>query len=77
VKPLKGYALSISKATGVTDPETLAEIEDTMRHDIFHSTLDWQPPAMFAKGARDAWELVQYMRSPAGKTLVAEMMDAN
>lgn len=63
---LRGYAWSISQATGVTDPETLAEIEDSMRHDIFHSTLDWQTSAQFDKGAREAWELVQFFRSPEG-----------
>ena len=37
---LRGYAKTISEATGVTDAEDLAEIEDVMRHEIFHSTLD-------------------------------------
>lgn len=63
---LRGYAKSISEATGVTDPLDLAEIEDNMRHIIFHSTLDWQPRKLFDQGAREAWELVQYMRSPEG-----------
>ena len=62
---LRGYAKSISEATGVTDPEDLAEIEDTMRHVIFHSTLDWQDRATFDKGAREAWEVVQALRDPA------------
>lgn len=63
---LKGYALSISKATGVTNAADLADIEDSMRNDIFHSTLDWQSPAVFAKGAREAWEFVQLLRIPEG-----------
>lgn len=71
---LKGYAASINRATGVTDPELLAEIEDTMRNDIFHSTLDWQTPAQFAKGAREAHDLVSYMRSPAGAAEMAVLM---
>lgn len=61
---LRGYALSISQATGVTDPRDLADIEDSMRNDIFHSTLDWQTKAQFNRGAREAWELVQIMRDP-------------
>lgn len=61
---LCGYAASISKYTGVTDPEDLADIEDSMRNDIFHSTLDWQSPEVFADGARQAWELVQLFRDP-------------
>jgi hypothetical protein len=70
---LKGYARSISEATGVTDPETLAEIEATMRDDIFHSTLDWQPRDVFDRGAREAWELVQYLRSPEGAAEFARL----
>lgn len=61
---LKGYDATISEATGVTDPEDLADIEDSMRHDIFHSTLDWQTKAQLMRGAREAWELVQLMRDP-------------
>jgi len=55
---LKGYKLAISKATGVTDPEELARIEDCMRQDIFHSTLDWQTARQFDRGAREAVELL-------------------
>jgi hypothetical protein len=58
---LRGYAKTISEATGVTDAEDLADIEDCMRHDIFHSTLDW---AQLARGAREAWEVVQLLRDP-------------
>lgn len=68
---LYGYAKSISEATGVTDLRDLTDIEDAMRHDIFHSTLDWQTKAQFNRGAREAWELVQIMRDPA---LVAQIM---
>lgn len=62
---LFGYALVIHEATGVTDPNDLADIEDSMRHDIFHSTLDWQTRPQLKRGAREAWELVQIMRDPA------------
>lgn len=71
---LKGYALSISKATGITNVADLADIEESMRVDIFHGTLDWQSPAVFAKGAREAWEFVQYLRSAAGVGEMAALM---
>jgi hypothetical protein len=52
------YRDQISKATGVTDPKELARIEECMREDIFHSTLDWQTRAQFNKGAREAVKLL-------------------
>lgn len=58
------YAQTITEATGVTDPADVAEIEDSMRNDIFHSTLDWQTKAQLKRGAREAWEIVQIMRDP-------------
>lgn len=61
---LRGYEKIINEATGITDRADIAEIEDTMRHVIFHSTLDWQTRAQLAKGAREAWEVVQIMRDP-------------
>lgn len=61
---MTGYAKIINEATGVSDPGDLAAIEDSMRHDIFHSTLDWQTRAQLMRGAREAWELVQLMRDP-------------
>lgn len=61
------YSQTISEATGVTDPRLLGEIEETMRRDIFHSTLDWQTKAQLQEAAREAWALVQYLESPAGK----------
>lgn len=60
---LKGYAKSISEATGITDPTDLDDIEDCMRHTIFHSTLDWQTREQFDAGARQAWEVVQQERA--------------
>lgn len=56
------YARSISADTGVTNQADLDDIEDCMRHDIFHSTLDWQSREQFAAGAREAWALVQALR---------------
>jgi hypothetical protein len=56
---LKGYAAIISAATGVTDAATLDKIEDTMRHVVFHSTLDWQTSAQLKQGAREAYGIVR------------------
>ena len=56
---LTGYALAISKATAVTDRALLARIEECMRSDIFHSTLDWQTLRQFNKGAVEAYELIK------------------
>ena len=63
-----GYLAAISKATGVDrlDLVLLRKIEDTMRNDIFHSTLDWQTPRQFNKGASEALELISHMDSPEG-----------
>jgi hypothetical protein len=59
---LRGYAASIAKAIGTTDAKTLTEVEDTMRHVIFHSTLDWQSAEEFRQGAREAFGLVKLKR---------------
>ena len=56
---LRGYALAIHEATGVRSPTVLRQIEDTMRHVIFHSTLDWQDRDTFSKGAREAYGIVR------------------
>lgn len=63
--PLKGYAAIIHAATGVSDAADLADIEDSMRHDIFHSTLDWQSRDQLIAGAREAWTLVRQLRDPS------------
>jgi|SRR5882672_3084530 len=59
---LRGYAKAISLATGVTDPNVLAEIEAVMRHTIFHSTLDWQTARELQEGARQAYTVYRQMR---------------
>lgn len=51
-------------ATGVTDPRDLEEIEDCMRHDIFHSTLDWQTREQLMAAAVEAWDIVRALRDP-------------
>ena len=59
------YFKVITEATGITDAADLADIEDSMRNDIFHSTLDWQTRPQLHAAAREAWELVQMLRDPA------------
>lgn len=59
------YHQIITEATGVTNTADLYEIEDVMRHDIFHSTLDWQTRDQLKAAAREGWEVVQIMRDPA------------
>jgi hypothetical protein len=48
------YKNLIKTYTGCTDNE-VDSIEDIMRNDIFHSTLDWQSPKQFRDGAREAY----------------------
>lgn len=61
---IRGYGLIISEATGVTRRADLDEIEECMRQDIFHSTLDWQTRDQLKAAAREAWQVVQIMRDP-------------
>lgn len=63
--PLSHYEQQIIKATGCT-VDDVAEVEDTMRHVIFHSTLDWQTRRQFNKVAREAWAVVQALRAEKG-----------
>ena len=56
--PIRGYAKTIFEATGVTDRNFLCEIEETMRHDIFHSTLDWQTYGQLQDAAKQAYNLI-------------------
>jgi hypothetical protein len=52
------YGELIIKATGCTDAEA-RDAEEIMRHDIFHSTLDWQPRPLFIKAARLAVKILR------------------
>ena len=54
-------------------PEIAAELEEIMRNDIFHSTLDWQTRKQFRKGAKEAKEMYDFMNSPAGKDYMDEL----
>lgn len=47
------YQDLIIEATGC-DKETATRLEDIMRHDIFHSTLDWQTKDELVEAAKVA-----------------------
>ena len=51
---LSGYRAVIYEATGAPAAD-LARIENIMREEIFHSTLDWQTREQLAAGAREAF----------------------
>lgn len=55
---LTWYQALIQEATGVTDLEHIERIEDTMRHVIFNSTLDWQSREQLMQGAREALQII-------------------
>ncbi len=52
------YAPLIAAATGVPESR-LVILENLMRDEIFHSTLDWQNAEELAAGARKAHDLYQ------------------
>ncbi|MHB2025100.1 MAG: hypothetical protein ACYCPQ_00470 [Elusimicrobiota bacterium] len=56
------YQDLIIKATGVNKKDA-GYVEDIMREDIFHSTLDWQSRARFVRGAREAVEMLKAYRA--------------
>jgi len=60
-KKMTGYIKSISEIIGITDIAQLELIEDCMRHDVFHSTLDWQTAAQFRDGALVAVDVLKEM----------------
>lgn len=45
-----GYHQIIHEVTNRTDTAELDLIEDCLRRDVFHSTLDWQPRDLLARG---------------------------
>lgn len=57
------YHQIITEATGETDPQRLADIEDSMRFDVFHSTLDWQSREQLKEGAKVALRIVNSLVS--------------
>ena len=56
------YQSLIIEATGVREKDA-GLIEEIMREDIFHSTLDWQSRAQFVRGAWEAVELLKAYRA--------------
>ena len=52
------YHQIITEATGETNPQRLAEIEESMRQDVFHSTLDWQAKDHLRWGAMEAVKIL-------------------
>ena len=52
------YLDFIKKVTTCTDDEAVV-IEDIMRHDIFHSTLDWQTEKQLKKAAKMGYEIMK------------------
>ena len=60
-KKMTGYIKSISEITGITNIAQLELIEDCMRHDVFHSTLDWQTAEQFRDGALVAVDVLKEM----------------
>ena len=55
-------AFKVPLKNALTDQD-LRDINECMREDIFHSTLDWQTKAQLQKGARQAWELICILRN--------------
>jgi hypothetical protein len=51
------YRELIAQVTGESDPGVLATIEDFMRHDVVHSSLDWLDQRAFNGAARSAYQL--------------------
>lgn len=56
------YKSLIIEATGVSEKDA-GFVEDIMRNDVFHSTLDWQTRAKFVRGAREVVKLLKAYRA--------------
>lgn len=67
---MSAYATAIREAIPPLTDEVVAEIEDIMRHSIFHSTLDWQERKLLDRGAREAFAVYLMMEAHDGKTKV-------
>lgn len=64
------YRKLIAEAVGNdVDPATIERIEDTMRNDIFHSTLDWQTREQLIAAARQAYGLIRVRERGASRIL--------
>ena len=60
------YEQAIIKATGCSTKD-VGEIEDIMRNDVFHSTLDWQTKRQFNKGAKEAYKIFKAIETLKAK----------
>ena len=56
------YSKLITEATGETNPQRVADIEESMRQDVFHSTLDWQAKDHLRWGAMEAVKILAAMQ---------------
>ena len=59
------YQQIIKEATGCNNLEDIDEIEEIMRHDIFHSTLDWQTREQLKKAAKEGYAVLKELRKNA------------
>lgn len=66
------YKELITKLTGCKESEA-SEVEDIMRNDILHSTLDWVPLEQFRDAAKEAYEMLLYMNSDEGQQYINEL----
>ena len=65
------YTKMIMAATGASEQDA-HPIEEIMREDIFHSTLDWQTKEQFNAGAKEAAALLpEYRKAGYYKPVVA------
>lgn len=68
---MNAYAKFIIDETNCSLDEAF-EIEEIMREEIFHSTLDWQTPEQFRVGALAALEIFRergfFYRTPSSKS---------
>jgi hypothetical protein len=55
------HAAEAMRITGCSELEAAA-VEEIMRNNIFHSTLDWQSPEQYRAGALEAYEVLKHMR---------------
>jgi hypothetical protein len=58
---LRGCGALIQDATNCTDVEAPI-LEEIMRKDIFHSTLDWQTHRQLEKAAIEAYEIYKELK---------------
>lgn len=68
------YKEMIITATGCTESEAY-DVEDIMRNDIVHSTLDWLTKRQFNKAAKEAYEVYVYMLSDEGKAYIQTLTE--